>query len=47
MINENEDWEYEGVLLMFDIIILINFVGVLYCYYVFYGKFYRKIECVV
>lgn len=47
MTNENEDWEYEGALPMFDTTTLTNSVGVPYCYYVPYGKFYRKIECVV
>lgn len=48
MINENQDWEYKGELLMFDIIILNNFVGMLYCYYVLYGNFCMKnIECVL
>lgn len=48
MINENQDWEYKGELLMFDIMILNNFVGMLYCYYVLYGNFcIKNIECVL
>lgn len=46
MTNENEDWEYEGALPMFDTTTLNNSVGVPYCYYVPYGNFCIKIiEC--
>ncbi|XP_065938424.1 uncharacterized protein [Magallana gigas] len=38
MTNENEDWEYEGALPMFDTTTLTNSVGVPYCYYVPYER---------
>lgn len=44
MTNENQDWEYEGALPMFDTTTLNNYVGVSYCYYVPYGKFYSKLK---
>lgn len=48
MTNENEDWEYEGALPMFDTTTMNNSVGVSYCYYVPYGNFCIKIiECVL
>lgn len=38
MTNENENWEYEGALPMFDTTTLNNSVGVSYCYYVPYER---------